>query len=81
MDRALVSGTRGRAFESRIAHHKKIKGLRLMRNPLTCLGRINVVLPLSRTAGCYAGHESSIALFRCRMGLSQTHFHHTDARF
>ncbi|VBB41915.1 hypothetical protein TRIP_B200055 [uncultured Desulfatiglans sp.] len=28
MDRALVSGTKGRAFESRIAHHKKIKGLR-----------------------------------------------------
>ena len=27
MDRALVSGTRGRAFESRIARHNNIKGL------------------------------------------------------
>ncbi len=27
LDRALVSGTKGRAFESRIAHHCNIKGL------------------------------------------------------
>jgi hypothetical protein len=27
VDRALVSGTKGRAFESRIAHHNKIKHL------------------------------------------------------
>ena len=33
MDRALVSGTRGRAFESRIAHHNKNKGLHLFRRP------------------------------------------------
>jgi hypothetical protein len=33
VDRALVSGTRGRAFESRIARHNEIKGLRHIRNP------------------------------------------------
>ena len=29
VDRALVSGTKGRAFESHIAHHNKINRLRL----------------------------------------------------
>ena len=33
LDRALVSGTRGRAFESRIARHNEIKGLRHIRSP------------------------------------------------
>ncbi len=33
LDRALVSGTRGRAFESRIARHNNIKGLRYIRSP------------------------------------------------
>lgn len=36
MDRALVSGTRGREFESRIVRHKKIKGLRQKRSPFFC---------------------------------------------
>ena len=33
LDRVLVSGTRGRAFESRIARHNEIKGLRRIRSP------------------------------------------------
>ena len=42
MDRALVSGTRGREFESRIARHKEIKGLRQKRGPffVGCPGTI-----------------------------------------
>jgi hypothetical protein len=33
LDRALVSGTRGRGFESRIAHHMKYKGLADFQDP------------------------------------------------